>query len=166
MTQKETESRSHQETKFSGVEAAHKYIRNQETQFIQIDILGNQMQLPFSHFCITESWIALSGNILNEVRHTGFTSPNWNVPLLITIFYIPISAAGVGGVFCPFPCALSLGPGVPSWPNSRILPCHSDHQTQGFCPMHCENKMFSLLLLSNLGEEGCKGAAGHYDEIA
>lgn len=103
MTQKETESRSHQETRFSGVEAAHKCIVNQETQFIQIDILGNQMQLPFSHFCIIGNWIALSGNILNEVRHTGFTSPNWNFPLLITIFYIPISAAGVGGFSAPSP---------------------------------------------------------------
>ena len=98
MTQKETESRSHQETRFSGVEAAHKFILNQETQFIQMDILGNQMQLPFSHFCVIGSWIALIGNILNEVIHTGFTSPNRNVPLLLTIFYIPISAAGVGGV--------------------------------------------------------------------
>lgn len=42
--------RSHQETRFSGVEAAHKCIVNQETQFIQIDILGNQMQLaPLLH---------------------------------------------------------------------------------------------------------------------
>lgn len=134
------------------MEAAHKFILNQETQFIQMVILGNQMQLPFSHFCVTGGWIALSGKILNEVKHTGFTSPNWNVPLLITIFYIPISGGGGGGDFCPFPCASSLGPGVPRWPDSRILPCHSDRQTQGFCPTHCEIRCFLYCYYQNLGK--------------